>query len=100
VTGCRRIQHGDWFVQSTQGVTAWIAWASRDRLNHVLEPSTGDVYFQFGSTEAQAVERVIEEIDALPAAGQAPGRFCGNGDPDCTRLHLAGDPKPDPPGQI
>lgn len=62
----RRIQHGDWFIQSEKGqVSRWIAWASQDRLTSPFDPSVGEVYFDFGATEIEAVNKVTAAIDSL-----------------------------------
>lgn len=60
----RRIMHGTWFIQSqpTRDGQRYIAWASKDRTDTPMAPSIGDVYFDFGKTESEAIEKIIAEI--------------------------------------
>lgn len=65
----RRIRHGDWFIQSCASFRRkdFFAWSSK-------EPSTsailaeGLVCFDFGDTEAEAIEKVIAELAELEEA--------------------------------
>ena len=62
----RRITHNDWFIQSKKGKDdKYMAWASKDRTNSPIDPSIGDIYFDFGDTEIEAIEKIKIEIDKL-----------------------------------
>jgi hypothetical protein len=64
----QRIRHGDWYVQSKRcrdehlGWTAWASTVPSDDIFTAPEP----VYFDFGNTEEEVIQKLIDELDALP----------------------------------
>jgi hypothetical protein len=60
----RRIIHNQWFIQSEKGETQYIAWASKVRTKSPLE-FTEPIYFNFGETEIEAINKVKDEVDKL-----------------------------------
>lgn len=64
----RRIRYKDWFIQSRRCrriEDRFIAWASREPSDNDLT-AKGDVYFNFRSSEFEAIEATVKELDSLP----------------------------------
>ena len=64
----RRIRYDDWYIQSRRCYNRtrheFIAWASREPSGDDFT-AIGDVYFNFGDTEIEAIELTKKELDSL-----------------------------------
>ena len=72
----RRIRYKDWFIQSWKcySITRdardeYFAWASREPSDDCLQ-AKGDVYFNYGDTELDAIELTKKELDNLASANK------------------------------
>ena len=60
-------KHNDWWVYS-ELKRGYIAWGSKAKNPVILAPSNDDVYFKFGDTRKEAIDRLIIELDEVDAS--------------------------------
>lgn len=61
----RRTHYNGWYIQSkpcNHGAPGYMSWASKEPTRSALAKSSGDVYFEFGDTEYEAVEKLKAEL--------------------------------------
>lgn len=58
----RRIRYKGVFIQSMMGASQYLAWSSEQPTTDAVRGS-GIGYFDFGATEAEAIDKVKAELD-------------------------------------